>query len=180
MKVRQSKIISAHVNELMKIDIDDTDEFIGKIDGLLMAMDDTNKKTSDDGGPEKIMDDRANKIIKEDDNDEQFIGDDLLEEINDPNNKYEDRRQFKCTQCGSVFQQKHLLDRHMKTHLLYKERPFKCEHCERSYLDRTNWSNHMQTHDNERQFKCRLCPAEFGTDEHLTRHADAHHKYQKN
>lgn len=64
--------------------------------------------------------------------------------------------QFKCEQCEYVGKTRHLLIRHLRSHL----RAFKCTQCEKDFCRKEGLKNHMKFHERPETFVC-LCTRVF-------------------
>ncbi|KAJ8321439.1 hypothetical protein KUTeg_001009 [Tegillarca granosa] len=114
-------------------------------------------------------------------------------------NRHEDKRNFKCKECGRGFNYNSNLKAHMVVHSGVK--PFKCDICPKAYtraaelrhhqatvhegknLNKffckfcnkgfshvTNLRHHVYTHTGEKPYKCHLCDAAFTTNQSLKFH----------
>ncbi|XP_005103022.1 zinc finger protein 431 [Aplysia californica] len=82
-------------------------------------------------------------------------------------------RPFLCSQCGFRTTDKHLLERHMLTHIDKKEYP--CPFC--SYRGKTDHylKKHMRTHSQEKKYECTMCAYSSNDPYGLTRHVKNMH-----
>ena len=75
---------------------------------------------------------------------------------------------FKCSECGRVFSQKGLLDRHMRIHT--GDRRFKCEVCGKSFIQSYQLTDHMRIHTGDKPFVCTECQRRFARKDQLSGH----------
>ncbi|XP_052105127.1 zinc finger protein 11-like isoform X2 [Mytilus californianus] len=78
-----------------------------------------------------------------------------------------------CQICKSVFQWKHELQEHMKTHVL-EESEHKCGICGRMFVDNVFLTEHLKTHAEKKIHQCHVCDARFLTEKSLHTHIQTH------
>lgn len=107
---------------------------------------------------------------------------------------------FKCSVCGKILGQQHLLQDHMNSHT--KEKPYNCTQCGKRFVHqstfithlkthtghakertctvcgnvvKTRMSVHMRSHTGERPYKCTYCPLAFSVSSSLKNHMERKH-----
>ena len=80
-------------------------------------------------------------------------------EVTDYISATEDKFQFKCKFCPSLFCSNKMLLDHIKTHDMNK--PFFCTICNRRFKNNKYLKQHMNLHTGERPFKCSICSKTF-------------------
>ena len=92
-----------------------------------------------------------------------------------------DERNFKCSECGDTFFQKHHLDDHIK-YKHSKERNYVCDVkvrgkvCGKSFKTETGLNNHKKTHSDEKPHQCPHCKKAYKTLKPLRTHVYKEHQ----
>lgn len=97
--------------------------------------------------------------------------------IDDHKRRHSTTKDFKCTQCDTLF----VTRRDLTAHIKYSHeniRKFACqwENCTSSFKDRNRLRHHMFTHTGERPYRCEVvgCGASFKQLSHLNKHRATH------
>ncbi|XP_064652009.1 zinc finger protein 62 homolog [Lineus longissimus] len=81
-------------------------------------------------------------------------------------------KEFKCQECGKVFQNIGRLKTHSQCH--NTERPYLCCICGKSFLDRKTCQNHERVHTVVKKLTCSFCLKQFYRKSHLDAHERTH------
>ncbi|EPQ04932.1 Zinc finger protein 264 [Myotis brandtii] len=84
----------------------------------------------------------------------------------------EEENIFKCSECGKVFNKKHLLAGHEKIHSGVK--PYECTECGKTFIKSTHLLQHHMIHTGERPYECMECGKAFNRKSYLTQHQRIH------
>ncbi|KAL9707867.1 hypothetical protein quinque_011385 [Culex quinquefasciatus] len=97
---------------------------------------------------------------------------------------------FKCSECGSVFEQRFMCVRHIWRHNLQKPEFFVCGTCQKQFNKRSNLVRHEAMHEREKaeppkpkkppKFHCDKCQRPFWKRHNLNRHQLVHDKEEAN
>ena len=83
---------------------------------------------------------------------------------------------FRCSYCSVCWGTQHLLDKHLKVHLLIKD--FVCTHCGKAFIQKTTLDIHMRTvHYKMKPYNCDKCGKTFGQSGDMKRHIKRHHNF---
>lgn len=81
--------------------------------------------------------------------------------------------EYLCAECGKKFSQKIVFTRH--AFACKNERSFKCSVCGSGFNYRTNMARHMQImHTDEKRYLCNICAKRFKTKKGLSQHEITH------
>ena len=87
------------------------------------------------------------------------------------------KRNFNCGMCGKSFDNRFLMQRHMKIHS--REKDFQCKVCGKCFTYRHGLTTHMGVHSEDRPYKCDVCPADFKHFSNLHKHKRSHGDLEK-
>ncbi|XP_028299477.1 zinc finger protein 28-like [Gouania willdenowi] len=79
---------------------------------------------------------------------------------------------FSCNVCGSCFEKKGKLNRHVKIHT--GEKPYACDFCFKSYSQRNDLQIHLRVHTGEKPFVCDVCNKCFSRKTNFQSHMRFH------
>uniref|UniRef100_A0A8D8ET57 Zinc finger protein 845 n=1 Tax=Culex pipiens TaxID=7175 RepID=A0A8D8ET57_CULPI len=85
-------------------------------------------------------------------------------------------KQWVCSECGLVFQQKNSLSQHMETH---GENPPTCEICNKRFSSKTALGVHAVTHTKEKNYACPICDRRFTQNSSVKTHLKTHSDEEK-
>ncbi|XP_057702344.1 zinc finger protein 92-like [Corythoichthys intestinalis] len=94
---------------------------------------------------------------------------------NDPEphlSAHNQRKCFKCSECGKIFKYSHNLQRHKSCHT--GEKPFGCIECGRKFNQKASLNRHKRIHTGEKPFCCMFCGKNFTRRGSLTSHMRFH------
>lgn len=82
------------------------------------------------------------------------------------------KRRFSCKECGSWFNSKSHMQRHMISHT--GERRHCCTTCGKLFLKADHLTRHEMSHSSERPFGCSMCEKRFKNKQNMQRHERIH------
>ena len=82
------------------------------------------------------------------------------------------RKSFECETCGKFFNNKFLINRHIRIHT--GEKPYKCKYCKKNFANSRNLKLHERTHTGEKPYRCKYCKNTFAQSSNLKKHERSH------
>ncbi|XP_075770203.1 zinc finger protein 7-like isoform X2 [Pelodiscus sinensis] len=85
---------------------------------------------------------------------------------------HNEKKPYKCLDCGNSFSYHSYLIKHRRIHT--GERPYKCHECGKSYIQSSSLTTHHRVHTGERPYACLDCGKSFSMSSHLIIHQRLH------
>ncbi|XP_046407888.1 zinc finger protein 585B-like [Ischnura elegans] len=86
----------------------------------------------------------------------------------------EERRSFRCSDCGEEFNNKQKYTYHVST--AHSEKRYLCEICGQVFVSKRGFSKHAVIHSGLRPYMCNLCGKTYMRSDHLKGHLRSHSK----
>ncbi|KAL6085126.1 hypothetical protein STEG23_025239 [Scotinomys teguina] len=86
--------------------------------------------------------------------------------------KQQQRKPFKCHDCGRDFRVPSELARHHRVHT--REKPFSCQQCDLGFRWKSDFTLHILAHRGIKPYKCSWCQKSFGHNTNLRAHQRIH------
>jgi len=82
------------------------------------------------------------------------------------------KKEYCCTMCSKIFNDKSNLNKHIRLHL--GKKPKECEICFKQFSDTSNLTKHSRIHTGEKPYNCVMCRKCFLDNSNLKKHMKIH------